>query len=192
MDRNRDLFWNLLEPEHKKARAYCRKLMADRDDGDDLYQDSLVRALTRFRSLRDTTSFRPWLYRIITNTFKNRVRRSWWNKLLPISGETDSALVSEDPSPSYAARRRLERAFRVLSPDDRALVTLHELQGWGIQELSAMIGKSEGNIRVRLSRARHKMRKALARKPVGTNRTEQRQSERGESKACVVQKPARD
>lgn len=49
---NRDLFWKLAKPEHLKARGYCRKLMANRDDGDDLYQDALVRALASFGKLK--------------------------------------------------------------------------------------------------------------------------------------------
>lgn len=192
MNSDRDLFWKLIEPEHLRAKAFCRKLMGDRDDGDDLYQDSLVRALTRFKSLRDTNSFRPWLYRIIANMFKNRVRRPWWRKVLPLTREVEAGYAASDPSPAYAARRRLERAFRVLTPDDRTLVTLRELQGWGIGELAELTGKSEGSIRVRLSRARDKMREELARHHRKATLVESSKPERGESKACVVQKPARD
>jgi DNA-directed RNA polymerase specialized sigma24 family protein len=57
---NRDLFWTFLEAEHAKAEAFCRKLAGNREDGDDLYQDALLAAMRKFRTLRDPKAFRPW------------------------------------------------------------------------------------------------------------------------------------
>jgi len=192
MSGNRDLFWKLVEPEHLKARAYCRKLMGNRDDGDDLYQDSLVSALTRFGSLRELEAIRPWLYQIITNTFRNRCRRSWWRQLLPLTSELEANLEGENPGPMHAARRRLEIAFQALTPAERALITLHELHGWGIAELAAMTGKSEGNVRVRLSRTRRKMRYELIRRFRQSGVAKLLKPLRSEDKACVAQKPVKD
>lgn len=163
MNRNRDLFWKLIEPEHYRARSYCRKLTGNRDDGDDLYQDALVAALKGFSGLKDLSAARPWLYRIIINTWKNRLRQPWWKKIVPFTGGLESVLGSHDPEPRHTARRRLETAFRVLTPEDKALVTLFELQGFSIAEAAKVLGKSEGNIRVRLTRARRKMRRELIR-----------------------------
>ena len=163
MNRMRIQFWDLLEPEHPRARAFCRKLAGNRDDGDDLYQESLVCALTGIDSLREEKSFRPWLYRIIINQFRNRQRKPWWKKLIPLTSEIAETLGGENPVVVQAARRRLEVAFRALSPDERALVTLFELDGWSIAEIAGMTGRSEGSVKVRLSRARRKMREALGR-----------------------------
>ena len=67
-------FWNLAEIEHDRARAFCRKLIGNREDGDDLYSDVLVAGLKNFKQLKSEASFRPWLYRIIVNQFKNKIR----------------------------------------------------------------------------------------------------------------------
>jgi RNA polymerase sigma-70 factor (ECF subfamily) len=192
MSGDRDLFWKLVEPQHLKARAYCRKLMGNRDDGDDLYQDSLVCALTRFKSLREIGAFRPWLYRIIINAFRNRCRRSCWRKLIPLTVDIERNIEGENPVPVQAARRRLEIALKALSPADRGLVMLHELQGWRISELAVTTGKSEGAIRVRLSRARGRMRNALIRHLRQTGVSDRIKPARGEEKACVAQKPVKD
>lgn len=162
MDRSRNLFWKLAESEHLKVRSYCRKLMGNREDGDDLYHDVLVHALTKFDSLHDINSFRAWLYRIVINNFKNSLRRPWWKRLIPLTIEIEEYESGGSPENGYAARRHLERAFKVLSPDDQALITLVELEGWPITEVVALTGKSEGSLKVRLFRARKKMRKALA------------------------------
>lgn len=129
MDSNRDLFWQLIEPEHFKARAYCRKLMGNREDGDDLYQDALVRALTRFRSLRKRESFRPWFYRIIGSVFKNRVKQPWWRKMISLTSEDVQQPATQTVETSIETRERLALAFATLSPDEVSLVVLHELQG---------------------------------------------------------------
>jgi len=192
MDINRDLFWKLLEPEHKKARAFSRKLMGNRDDGDDLYQDSLVCALSGFGSLKKIEAFRPWLYRIIINCFKNRRRNPWWKWFLPVTAEIREIPDRANPAAAYAARRRLEKAFVVLTADDRALVTLRELEGWSISELARMKGKSEVNIKVRLSRARKKMREALILQLKGSNQQKAELTLQNEDKICVVMKPGED
>jgi RNA polymerase sigma-70 factor (ECF subfamily) len=166
--------------------------MGNREDGDDLYQDSLVCALDGFASLRKTESFRPWLYRIIINGFKNRIHKPWWRRLVPISSEIEETIGSDNPVSIQAARSRLEIAFRALTPDDRALVTLFELQGWAISDLATITGKSEGNIRVRLSRARSKMREALTRYFKRSDSNETVKSLASKDKVCVVQKPAKD
>ena len=192
MDINTDLFWKLLEPEHKKARAFSRKLMGNRDDGDDLYQDSLVSALSGFKSLKKIEAFRPWLYRIIINGYKNRCRNPWWRRFLPVTGKVRELPDHKNPAAAYAARQRLEKAFAVLSADDRALVTLRELQGWSISELARVRGQSEGNIKVRLFRARNKMREALVRDLKESNRQETELTFQNEDKICVVMKPGKD
>jgi len=160
MDENRDLFWALVEPEHPRARAYCRKLMGSRDDGDDLYHDVLIAARLHFTDLRNREAFRGWLYRIIVNTFRKRVRRPWWRRL-SVSEEEFERAQTFDPAPGYASRRLLEKAFQAISTEDQALVILFEMEGWTIAELSELNGRSERAIRVRLHRARRKMREAL-------------------------------
>lgn len=159
MEKDQDRFWNLLQPEHLKARAFCRKLAGGRDDGDDLYQDALVRAYARLGDLRQESAFRPWLYRIMVNTFKNRVRRT--HREVELTDELIDRTVGEDPSGLYAARRRLAVAFAELDSVEQALVTLTDLQGWPNAETAEVFGFSVGAVKVRLHRARRKMRRVL-------------------------------
>ncbi|MBU8933296.1 MAG: RNA polymerase sigma factor [candidate division Zixibacteria bacterium] len=192
MDRTRNLFWKLIEPQHQQARAYCRKLMGNREDGDDLFQDALVTAVTNFDSLRDTTAIRPWFYRIVVNTFKNRIRRPWWKRVIHMTAEIEDSLDGFDPTDGYAARRNLQRAFEAVSTEDQALVTLFELEGWTANELAALTGKTEGAIKVRLLRARRKMRETLARFQSRAARIVTVKPALTEDKICVVMKPDAD
>ena len=189
MDGHRNQFWKLTEPEHLRARAYCRKLMGNREDGDDLYQDALVTALSRFESLRDHDAFRAWLYRIVINTFKNRLRRPWYRRWLPLTVEIEDRAGGEDPAERHAARRILRRAFRALTPAERALVTLFELEGWSIAELAALHGANEGAIKVRLSRSRRKMRAVLIKLNSNSAAKQKLKTEMCEDEICVATKP---
>jgi RNA polymerase sigma-70 factor (ECF subfamily) len=158
-----ELFWTLLEPEHPRAEAFCRKLTQDRDVGDDLYQDALLTAMKKLGSLRDREAFRPWLYRIIVNAFKNRHRRSWWRRHASLNPDVPSASIIDDPRDRLTARRWLERAFRALNADERSLVVLFELEQWSLDELAGLYRSSKGAIKARLFRCRRKMRKELTR-----------------------------
>jgi RNA polymerase sigma-70 factor (ECF subfamily) len=188
MDGKQDLFWTLVEPEHPRLRAFCRKLTGNRDDGDDLLQDSLVAGLSGFGELRDPGAWRPWLYRIAVNRYRDRLRRPWWKRLVRLSDEVSANLGGDDPDHRYAARRRLERAFRVLSPEERAMVTLFELEGWTIAELAELYEKREGGIKMRLLRARRKMRKALTARPLAENNTNSVETLEGRKSVCVATK----
>lgn len=77
----------------------------------------------------------------------------------------------------------------VLSSDDRIIVTLAELEGWKLAEIAGMLGKSEGLIKMRLSRARTKMRRRLSKLFQGA--TELMDNEERESLCCVT-KPEED
>jgi RNA polymerase sigma-70 factor (ECF subfamily) len=160
-DKNR--FWELLRPEHCRVEAFCRKLMGNRDDGDDLYQEALLAAMRGFDSLRDESAFRSWLYRIVINVHKNRCRQTWWRRLVPLSAEAVESQHVSDPTESYAARRWVHRAFQALKAPERAMVTLFELEGWSIAELAQLYERPEGTVKARLLRARRRMRKEIER-----------------------------
>lgn len=159
MHEDRELFWTLLESEHEKLRRFCRRLAGDRDSGDDLCQEALLQALRRFHTLREHGRFRPWLYQIALNRYRNS-RRSGVLKWL-VFKETEG--VHEDPTPQLAARRALDRAMRTLSADERALVVLFELEGWGASELAPFLGRSENAVKVKLCRIRTRLRNELKR-----------------------------
>ncbi len=162
VDVNNDVFWQLLETQHARARNYCIRLTGTIDEGDDLYQDAVLKAHDGFADLRNQESFRPWLYSIINNTYRNRVRHPWWKRILVGAGELEQLAGVSDPAPVYHAQRRLATALSALSADDRMLVIMSEVEGWKISELAKLFNKSEGFVKMRLSRARKKMRDRLA------------------------------
>jgi RNA polymerase sigma-70 factor (ECF subfamily) len=159
-----ELFWKLLKPVHNQAAAFCQKLTGDRERGNDLYQDGLLLALRKFDSLKDLSAFRGWLFRILINRYKNRCRSVWWQRRVDLTPEAIENARVDDPRDRLFWRRRLTQVLRVLTPEDRALVVLHEVEGWSVPELAEMFSRPEGTIKTRLHRARGRMRQSLERR----------------------------
>ncbi len=181
-----------MQPEHRRLSAFCRKLTGGSDDGDDLCQDALLIAYTKFEQLRQQSAFRPWLYRIVINTYRNRVRRPWWQRFLPLNADIAERTAGCDPNERYEARRLLEHAFAALSPEERALITLFELDGWTVAELSDLFGSGVSAIKVRLHRARGKMRAGLADYLNGSKKKVSQMKSVSEAETCVALKPGVD
>lgn len=158
---NNDRFWTLLEPIHGQAEGFCRRLTGNRDDGDDLYQDALLVAIRKIGQLRDETAFRPWLFKLIINRFRNRTREAWWRHRAGLTAGLLEAVLVDDPRDKTEARRLLDAAMSVLGAEDKAMLVLCEFEQWTIAELAEFYGKPEGTIKARLSRARSKMRRFL-------------------------------
>lgn len=155
------LFWKLLEPVHPKAVSFCRKLAGGRDEGDDLYQDAVLTAMRKFRQLEDAAAFKPWFFRIVVNSSINRYRTPWYRRILPIAEPMPEPIC--DPRGEFEAQWLLNEAMKELSTDDRALIILHDLQGWSMPDLAAMMKKPEGTLKIRNFRAKQKMRRYLER-----------------------------
>jgi len=157
MNMDRQRFWSLLEPIHPKAESFCRKLTGNKDDGDDLYQSSILKALRKIKTLKKIEAFSGWFFRIIINCHKNQVKTPLWKE--NIKKLTESQPLN--PQDVYDAKRWLNMALRALSIEEKALVVLYEIDGWKIKELSDMFKKPEGTIKARLARSRRKMRDIL-------------------------------
>ncbi len=152
-------FYELLEPELPRLQAFCQKLAGNPETGDDLMQDALYDAWKGFGRLRQAMAFKSWLYQITVYRYRTNLRK--------FKKRVDSTLLLTDDVPDKAqsrlqrTRARLSLAMACLSATDRALVTLHELEGWSYSELVTMFGSNEGALRTRLTRCRHRMRETL-------------------------------
>ena len=165
-------FEELLQPVHEAAIRYCRRLCTTRQDAEDLYHDAILTAWHGLPGLRKTQDgFKPWFFRIITNTFRNQLRRRRWRQLWlgkRIGDQGADGVIAagpsapSDPRGALDARRWLDRAMAGLAVDERTLIVLHELEDHSIAEIALIWGVREGTIKSRLSRAREKMRQTIS------------------------------
>ncbi|MHC5010967.1 MAG: RNA polymerase sigma factor [Planctomycetota bacterium] len=152
--------------------AYVLTIVRDPTEAQDLTQDTMLRAHRGLASLKNPARSKAWLYRIATNVCYDRLRQRATRQpptSLDAGGrDEESAVVPEDDAPrldkvmeqeemSACVQRYLERI-----PDSyRAVLFLHDVQGLKNREIAAMLGISLATAKIRLHRAREKLRVAL-------------------------------
>lgn len=158
--------------EHRDAlHRFMLSMTRDAAEAEDLTQETLLRAHTRLGTLEDESKVVPWLYRIATNIARDRFRQpSWRHHPAPLEPEDPgSALPVVDTAPrldkvmeqremSECVRRYLED----LDDSYRTVILLHDVEGLTNPEMAELLGVSVDAVKIRLHRARTKLRAALA------------------------------
>jgi RNA polymerase sigma-70 factor (ECF subfamily) len=137
-------------------RRYARALTRNRDIADDLVQDTLVRAL-RSEHLFHGGDVRSWLYTILTNLNRNRLRSlARRPPLSPIEDHDAPELAGPE-----AGGRDIERALARLVDDQRTALLLVVLEGLSYREVADVQGVPIGTVMSRLARARVQIKSFL-------------------------------
>ena len=158
--------WNrlirLLNPIHAQAMATARRLCRSAQDGDDLYQETVLRAYDKLNGLRDESCFRSWFYATLLSRHRSRVRRP---RRVPVSledllGRRDEP-VGEDGTSWEEERRQAGRAARALAglkPVQREAIVLHDVEGFSVEEVAEIQRVTPSAVKSRLSRGRDRLR----------------------------------
>lgn len=158
MYRDTDIFISLLEPNYSDAVNYCTGLCkGNNDEAKDLLQESLLKSLENFNSLREDSKFRSWLFTIITREFYNSKRNRFWKKFVSSDAITLPDIFSYTQNNDN--KDVLLKSLSILKSKERSAILLYELGGFSIEEIcSIQKEKSVSAIKSRLSRAREKLR----------------------------------
>jgi RNA polymerase sigma-70 factor (ECF subfamily) len=141
----------------------------DRDDAEDLVQETFVHAYKAFASFRNGSNFKAWLFRICVNLYVDSYRsRRRAPVMMPLL-DSDQDFADEAapiPSPEQAVLgaivdEELETALNDLPEAFRAVVLLADMEGLSYDEVAATIGVPVGTVRSRLFRGRTQLRAAL-------------------------------
>jgi RNA polymerase sigma-70 factor, ECF subfamily len=130
-------------------RRYARALTHDADLADDLVQDTLVRAL-RSQHLFHGGELRSWLYTILINLNRNRLRGLARRPPLTVIGDNDAP----DTMAPEAGGRDIERALATLAEEQRTALLLVVLEGLSYRQVAEVQGVPIGTVMSRLARAR--------------------------------------
>jgi RNA polymerase sigma-70 factor (ECF subfamily) len=172
-----DRLVDLLGPFHAQAAGVARRLAGSADDGDDLFQEAVLRALEALPTLRDASRFRSWFFAILLRLHRNRTRRSFWRRFLPLEIERPDEPAGEDGQAWEEERiraRRVSRALAALPAEQREAVVLFELEGFSIEEIAALQQASVSAVKSRLSRGRARLRRIYERWGLGAERRRMR------------------
>ena len=156
----------LLGPIHGAA-ARTAKRLAD-GEGDDVFQEAVIRAWERLDSLRDETRFRSWFFAILLSIHRSKRRRAFWRRFLPL-GEVfvegrEPARLPESGEDEWWRARRMTSALSRLPAAQREAIVLHDVEGFSVEEIAAMQGVSGSAVKSRLSRGRDRLRRTYLRR----------------------------
>ena len=172
MDSRADMAcWNrltrLLEPIHEQAVATARRLCRSFDEGDDLYQDAVLRAYDKLDSLREESRFRSWFFAILLTRHRSHRRRPRRTGVpIEVAFDRGNEPVGEDGTSWEEERlraQRVARALALLKPVQREAIVLHEIEGFSVEEVAEMQGVTLSAVKSRLTRGREKLRRSYLR-----------------------------
>lgn len=150
---------NAIVAEIPRLRRYARALAGDAVRADDLVQDTLERALSRFALWRPG-NLRAWLFTIMHNVFVNQVKA-----VQPLAFPGDEAMPDLPVRATQADAlelRDLSRALHKLPPEQREVLLLVGLEEMAYAEAAKVLGVPVGTVMSRLSRGRERLRALLA------------------------------
>jgi RNA polymerase sigma-70 factor (ECF subfamily) len=157
---DREAFGVLARVHSDRLYAIAHRILREVDRSEDAVQQALVTAWRELPRLRDPDRFEPWLHRILVRACyaEARRRREWTAhiRVLPIEGP-----AQPDESSNFADRDMIDRGFRRLPPEQRAILVLHHYLGYAPSEIAETLGIPPGTARSRLFNAHRAMRAAL-------------------------------
>jgi RNA polymerase sigma-70 factor (ECF subfamily) len=135
-------------------------ILRDRALAEDATQQAMLDAWRHLPRLRDPARFEAWTYRLTVNACYAEGRRAKrWLPNLVLDGSVEP--VAPDTVGGVADREQIERGFRQLSVDQRAVVVLRHLVGLPLEEVARTLGIPLGTARSRLYRALQSMRAVM-------------------------------
>ncbi len=164
----------------KATYNFAYRLTGNEADARDLTQDAFVRVYRAWRSFVPGTSFLSWIYRIVTNLYRDELRRKKGRFQEEIPEDNAPQIfggakpLAVDPIEDYMAGQLSEpmaRSLAGLSSEQRQVIVLADIEEYSYQEIADIMGCSIGTVRSRLHRARALLRRLV-------NRASQQETER--------------
>ncbi len=174
---DRDAFNELVRSTYRDIYALAYRLTGNRDDAGDVVQDAYVRAYRAIRRFRGDSSFSTWMYRITSNCASTHLSRRSRQRTEELSDDVPIVDLRPEQDPSLRAeaailRHHLDRAIRALPERLRQVVVLRDLHDLSHSEIAAELGITTSAAKVRLHRARQRLRAVLQRTTeLGTGQT---------------------
>ena len=163
MAHDHEAFSELARLSIDKLYAIARLILHDGERARDATQEALVLAWRDIGALRDPDRFEVWLRRLLVNACYREARKEKERQRMEVRVDLIDAFDPPVPDASrdVADRDQIERGFRRLEPEQRALIVLHYHLGLPLQETADAMGLPLGTVKSRLHRSTQALRATL-------------------------------
>lgn len=158
-----DRFEAIVRQHDERLRALAHRMLGDRAAMDDVLQEAYLKAWRGLGDFRGEAAIGSWLYRIVTTTSLDHLRRRARRQGHELLDDADGPVMLPAASDGIGPGARLELADALghLTPGQRAVVLLIDVHGFGYDEVGAMLGIAPGTVGSRLNRAHLALRHLL-------------------------------
>ena len=169
-------FEEIYRLHHRRVFSRCLRMTRNASEAEDLTQDVFLQLYRKLKTFRGESAFTTWLHRLTMNVVlmhfrKTAVRPDQRSDVLPEQLEIASRASGAESS-VILNRLYVEEALRQLSPGYRAVLILHDVEGYEHQQISELLGCAVGTSKSQLHKARLKLRGILkAKRASAKNRT---------------------
>ncbi|MGI6358752.1 MAG: sigma-70 family RNA polymerase sigma factor [Bacillota bacterium] len=167
----------LIERYQTKVYNMALRLTGEQQDAYDLAQEVFLKVYRYLAQFRSQSTFSTWLYRIVTNSFYDEMRKKKRRPTVVVSldetietsdGEITRELPSSDSGPEelslqHELQQLVQQALRSLPEDYRVVLVLRDLESHSYDEIAQILDLNLGTVKSRISRARLALRKLLQR-----------------------------
>ncbi len=171
-----DAFEVLVRKHQKRMLNIAYRMIGNYEEACDIVQDTFISAYKSIKSFKGEAKFSTWLYTIVMNLSKNRLKQlrtqlhrekfSIDDPALTNNGQVRGALASSGPSALETLERRdvqqkVQQCINSLDEEFREVLILRDIQGFSYDEISDVLTVPEGTVKSRLSRAREAVKDCL-------------------------------
>ena len=172
-----EAFAALFEAHKRRVYSLCLRMTGDTAEAEDLSQDAFLQLFRKISTFRGESAFSTWLHRMVVNVVLMHLRKKGLQQVSldevdtsqdePVKreyGDDDKRLLHS------IDRITLSRAIEGLPPGYRAVLVLHDIEGYEHNEIAQILSCSVGNSKSQLHKARLKLREVLRSQRLKTSR----------------------
>ena len=165
------VFEYLYKLHSPRVYALCRRMVRDTTEAEDMTQEAFLLLFRKIHTFRGESAFSTWLHRLVVNAVLMRLRK----KSLPVVSIEATAEADDENGPSSSMefgapdltlegaidRINLERCIKQLPAGFRKVFVLHDIQGYKHRDIAEWLGRSVGDSKSQLHKARKRLRESL-------------------------------
>lgn len=155
-----DAFAALYQEIYKDLYRFAVYVLKNPQDAQDAVSDAVMDAFASVRKLRTDEAFKGWVFRILSNKCKARLKE-YANKPCELSDELASQIAAPGVDGDLPEHIQVRMLFFSLAPLDRMIIAMHLFAGYTGKEIAKQLGMNENTVRSRESRALKQMRQNM-------------------------------
>lgn len=153
-----DAFAELYAGIYKDMYRFALYTLRNASDAEDAVSDAVTDAFASIKKLRSEDAFKSWIFRILSNKCKDKLRE-YAGKNETVIEDTEAIVV--DSGPEMTECIQIRKLFLELADEERLIISMHQFAGYTSREISEILHMNENTVRSKESRALRKMEQQL-------------------------------